>query len=302
VQVGDTTYAQNTMGFKMDNVVINTTGSASAATGFYAYRAQEIRLESMYFLGNQNQTGMTIDGTGNYAGGTFMDLEFTGFAQAINGTGHLISNAATTDWMNASTFIRVHIDCPESYGNPITGIYGINLQAGDGNTFVGGDVEGCGTMFHLGSHAQNNTILGLRNEVSSIQYQADSGSQFNSVVTGGTFFTGDLIDNGSRNNFEDAFHRASNGMKGDWYASQQDTTITDHQRLGTGLGNERGRLTEIQTDYGYRWTYGFGDGTSGMQAYYVQDNINEIYRLSIGQYLSTNANSVVGVSLGNGGT
>ena len=182
-------------------------------------------LRACYFLGNQNQTGMTIDGTGNYAGGTFEDLEFTGFAQAINGTGHLISNAATTDWMNASTFIRVHIDCPESYGNPITGIYGINLQAGDGNTFVGGDVEGCGTMFHLGSHAQNNTILGLRNEVSSIQYQADSGSQFNSVVTGGTFFTGDLIDNGSRNNFEDAFHRASNGMKGDWYASQQDTTI-----------------------------------------------------------------------------
>jgi len=90
-------------------------------------------------------------------------------------------------------------------------------------------------MFHLGSHAQNNTILGLRNEVSAIQYQADSGSQFNSVLTGGTFFTGDLIDNGSRNNFEDAFHRDSNGMKGDWYASQQDTTIVDHQRLGLVL-------------------------------------------------------------------
>jgi hypothetical protein len=302
VQVGDTTYAQNTMGFKMDNVAINTTGSTSAATGFYAYRAQELRLESSYFLGNQNQTGMTIDGTGNYAGGTFEDLEFTGFGQAINGTGHLISNAATTDWMNASTFIRVHIDCPESNGNPITGIYGINLQAGDGNTFIGGDVEGCGTMFHLGSHAQNNTILGLRNEVSAIQYQADSGSQFNSVITGGTFFTGDLIDNGSRNNFEDAFHRASNGMKGDWYASQQDVTIEDHQRLGIGVGNERGRLTEVQTDYGYRWIYGLGDGTSGMQMYYVQDLLNSVYRLSIGQYLSANGNSVVGVSLNNGGT
>jgi hypothetical protein len=301
VQVGDTTYAQNTMGFKMDNVAINTTGSTSAATGFYAYRAQELRLESSYFLGNQNQTGMTIDGTGNYAGGTFEDMEFTGFGQAINGTGHLISNAATTDWMNASTFIRVHIDCPESNGNPITGIYGINLQAGDGNTFIGGDVEGCGTMFHLGSHAQNNTILGLRNEVSAIQYQADSGSQFNSVLTGGTFFTGDLIDNGSRNNFEDAFHRDSNGMKGDWYASQQDTTIVDHQRLGIGLGNERGRLTEIQTDYGYRWTYGLGDGTGGMQTYYVQDMLNRVYRLSIGQYLSANSNSVVAVSLNNGG-
>ena len=302
VQVGDTTYAQNTMGFKMDNVAINTTGSTSAATGFYAYRAQEIRLESSYFLGNQNQTGMTIDGTGNYAGGTFEDMEFTGFGQAIYGTGHLISNAATTDWMNASTFIRVHIDCPESNGNPITGIYGINLQSGDGNTFVGGDVEGCGTMFHLGSHAQNNTILGLRNEVSAIQYQADSGSQFNSVITGGTFFTGDLIDNGNRNNFEDAFHRNFNGMKGDWYASQQDVTIEDHQRLGIGVGNERGRLTEVQTDYGYRWIYGLGDGTSGIQGYYIQDLLNNVYRLSIGQYLSANANSVVGVTLNNGGT
>jgi hypothetical protein len=157
-------------------------------------------------------------------------------------------------------------------------------------------------MFHLGSHAQNNTILGLRNEVSAIQYQADSGSQFNSVLTGGTFFTGDLIDNGSRNNFEDAFHRDSNGMKGDWYASQQDVTIEDHQRLGIGVGNERGRLTEVQTDYGYRWIYGLGDGTSGMQMYYVQDLLNSVYRLSIGQYLSANGNSVVGVSLNNGGT
>jgi hypothetical protein len=302
VQVGDTTYAQNTMGFKMDNVVVNTTASTGAATGFYAYRAQELRLGSSYFLGNQNQTGMTIDGTGNYAGGTFEDLEFTGFGQAINGTGHLISNAATTDWMNASTFIRVHIDCPESNGSPIAGIYGINLQAGDGNTFVGGDVEGCGTMFHLGSHAQNNTILGLRNENSSIQYQADSGSQYNSVITGGTFFNGKLIDNGTRNNFEDAFHRTSNGMRGDWYGSQQDVTIEDHERLGTGLGNERGRLTEVQTDYGYRWIYGLGDGTSGMQTFYIQDLLNNVYRLSIGQYLSAAPNTVVAVILNNGGT
>ena len=91
-------------------------------------------------------------------------------------------------------------------------------------------------------------------------------------------------------------------MKGDWYASQQDVTIEDHQRLGIGVGNERGRLTEVQTDYGYRWIYGLGDGTSGMQMYYVQDLLNSVYRLSIGQYLSANGNSVVGVSLNNGGT
>ena len=42
VQVGDPTYAADTPGFHMDNVVINTTGAASAtAQGLVAYRTQE---------------------------------------------------------------------------------------------------------------------------------------------------------------------------------------------------------------------------------------------------------------------
>ena len=36
-------------------------------------------LESLYFLGNANQTGMTLDGTGNYTGGTFLDDQIDGF-------------------------------------------------------------------------------------------------------------------------------------------------------------------------------------------------------------------------------
>ena len=57
----------------MDNVVINTTGIESAtAQGLVAYRTQEMDLESLYLLGNSNQTGMTLDGTGNYTGGTFL--------------------------------------------------------------------------------------------------------------------------------------------------------------------------------------------------------------------------------------
>ena len=91
-------------------------------------------------------------------------------------------------------------------------------------------------------------------------------------------------------------------MRGDWYGSQQDVTIEDHERLGTGLGNERGRLTEVQTDYGYRWIYGLGDGTSGMQTFYIQDLLNSVYRLSIGQYLSAASDTVVAVILNNGGT
>ena len=60
--------------FHLDNVVINTTASTSpTAQAFAAYRTQEMDLESLYLLGNANQTGMTLDGTGNYTGGTFFD-------------------------------------------------------------------------------------------------------------------------------------------------------------------------------------------------------------------------------------
>jgi hypothetical protein len=61
IQVGDPTYAADTPGFHMDNVVINTTAATSAtAQGLIAYRTQEMDLESLYFLGNQHQTGMGI--------------------------------------------------------------------------------------------------------------------------------------------------------------------------------------------------------------------------------------------------
>ena len=258
VLVGDPTYAVDTPGFHMDNVAINTTAATSAtAQGLVAYRTQEMDLESLYFLGNANQTGMTLDGTGNYTGGTFLDDQLGGFGTAVNAIGHQVTNPATTDWMNASTFVRLHIDCPTASGNPISGTYGINLQQGDGNTFTGGDVEGCATALHLGANAQNNTIVGLRNENSTNQIVADAGSQYNNWMTGGTMFTGKLTDNGTRNSFLDTFHRSFNALNGDWYGSQQDATVTNHFRLGIGTGNERGLLNEIQTDYGYRWLDGF---------------------------------------------
>ncbi len=285
VQVGDPTYVVDTQGIHLDNVAINTTSSNNAsAQGLTAYRTQEMELESLYFLGNSNQTGMTLDGTGNYTGGTFLDDDFDGFQTAVNAIGHQKSNPATTDWMNASTFLRLHIDCPTSGGNPISGSYGINLQQGDGNTFTGGDIEGCATALHLGANAQNNTIVGLRNENSTNQIVADAGSSYNSWMTGGTMFTGQLTDNGTRNSFLDAFHRSFNGLNGDWYGSQADATLTNHYRLGIGAGNERGLLNEIQTDYGYRWLEGYSDATAGEQFYQIDDLLNNVNRLSIGQY------------------
>jgi hypothetical protein len=285
VQVGDPTYAADTMGFHLDNVVINTTAASSAtAQGLTAYRTQEMDLESLYFLGNQNQMGMTLDGTGNYTGGTFFDNAFNGFQTAVNAIGHQIANPATTDWMNASTFVRLHIDCPASGGSPIAGTYGINLLQGDGNTFTGGDVEGCSTALHLGPNAQNNTIVGLRNENSTSQVVADAGSAYNNWMTGGTMFTGQLTDNGTRNSFLDTFHRSFNSLNGDWYGSQKDATLTNHYRLGIGAGNERGLLDRYETDYGYRWTTGLSDAAAGEQFYQVFDELNNVYRLSIGQY------------------
>ena len=298
IQVGDPAYAVDTPGFHLDNAAINLTGATSAtAQGLIAYRTQELDLESLYFLGNANQTGMTLDGTGNYTGGTFLDDEFDGFGTAVNAIGHQVANPATTDWMNAGTFVRLHIDCPTSGGNPIAGTYGINLQQGDGNTFAGGDVENCATALHLGANAQNNTIVGLRNENSTNQVVADAGSSYNNWTTGGTMFTGKLTDNGTRNSFLDAFHRSFNSLNGDWYGSQQDATVTNHYRLGIGAGNERGLLDEYQTDYGYRWTLGLSDATAGEQFYQILDQLNNVYRFEIGQYnngsSSTNNQTVI---------
>jgi len=298
VQVGDPTYAADTMGFHMDDVAINTTAANTAtATGLTAYRTQELDLEGLYFLGNSNQTGMTLDGTGNYTGGSFTAMQLGGYGTAVNAIGHQVSNAATTDWMNASTFVRLHIDCPTSGGSPISGTTGINLQQGDGNTFTGGDVEGCNTALHLGANAQNNTIVGLRNENSNNQVVADAGSSYNNWITGGTMFTGQLTDHGTRNSFLDTFHRSFNGLNGDWYGSQQDATVTNHYRIGIGTGNERGMLDRYQTDYGYRWTTGLSDATAGEQFFQVLDELNSVYRLSIGQYnhgqSSTNNQTVI---------
>ena len=298
VQVGDNTYAINTPGFHLDDVVINTTGSSESGTeAIAAYRTQELDLESLYLLGNANQTAIVLDGTGNYTGGTFYDNHISGFQTAISGVGHQITNSAATDWLNASTFVRLHIDCPTSNGSPISGTYGVDLKQGDGNTFTGGDIENCGTAMHLGANAQNNTIVGLRNENSIYQVVADAGSSYNSWMTGGTMFTGKLSDNGTRNSFLDSFHRSFNSLNGDWYGSQQDSTLTNHYRLGIGSGNERGLLDRYQTDYGYRWTMGLSDATGGEQFYQVLDELNGVYRISVGQYnngqASTNNQTVI---------
>jgi hypothetical protein len=296
--IGDSTYAADTKGFSFDNANLNTASASAAASIFAFYRTQEIRLDNLYLNGNQltGQTAVTLDGTGDYAGGLFENDTINGFGTGFLLTGHL-SGSVADDYANASAFNRVRIICPTSSGSPIAGTYGFNVAGGDGNTWSGGDVEGCSTALHLGANATSNTINGLRNENSTNQVVADLGSSYNSWITGGTMFTGDLTDNGTRNSFLDTFHRSFNGLNGDWYQSQKDATVTNHYRIGTGTGNERGLLNRYQTDYGYRWTTGLSDATAGEQFYEIQDELNNVYRLSIGQYnngqSSTNNQTVI---------
>ena len=153
------------------------------------------------------------------------------------------------------------------------------------------------TAFHLGANAENNTIVGLRNENSTYQVVADAGSSYNNWMTGGTMFTGKLTDNGTRNSFLDTFHRSFNSLNGDWYGSQQDATLTNHLRLGDRQWKRARLLDRYQTDYGYRWTMGLSDATGGEQFYQVLDELNSVYRFSIGQYnsgqSSTNNQTVI---------
>ena len=146
----------------MDNVVINTTAATSAtAQGLAAYRTQEMDLESLYFLGNSNQTGMTLDGTGNYTGGTFLDNDI----RRISDGGER-DRAPGSESGDHRLVEREHI-CAAAHQLPderrksrSAGPMGSILQQGDGNTFTGGDVEGCATALHLGPMRRTTRSLG----------------------------------------------------------------------------------------------------------------------------------------------
>ena len=292
--IGDPTNATDTQGFALTDMAITTPSATSNVVAMYFHRTQEIDIERVYFIGNNStgQTAIILDGTGNYSGGTFVNVSMASFGYALEMTG------ITTAGANASTFVRLHINCSTSGGSPITGTFGISIDHGDGNTFSGGDVEGCATMLHLGGYAYNNTIVGLRNENSTAQVVADSGSQYNLWLAGGTMFTGLLTDNGTHNSFQDAFHRGFNQLNGDIWRSQADTTVIDNIQAGIGLGHVRGRQEEYTTDkpgtpgsYQEAWVWGPGDGTSGVQSWALYDALNSVPRFGADQHTTAGGNN-----------
>ena len=164
------TYAADTSGFHLDNVVINTTASSSStAQALIAYRTQEMDLESLYLLGNCESDRHDAGWNGKLHGRNFLRQR-----------DRRIPDRDECDRAPGGEFGDYGLDecehvCAAAYRLPDgerksdrAGHMGINLQQGDGNTFTGGDVEGCATALHLGPNAQNNTIVGLRNENSTI--------------------------------------------------------------------------------------------------------------------------------------
>jgi hypothetical protein len=284
--IGDPADNYNTGGFVITDMAITTPSAGASAHAIDFHRVTEIDFERVYLIGNATtgQTGLTLDGTGNYSGGQFIGVHIASFGTAVTMTGTSAGAA------NASTFVRLHIDCATSSGSPIAGTVGINLAYGDGNTFTGGDVESCDTMLALGAGAANNTFIGVRNENSNTQVAAAAGSSYNLWETGGTMFTGRLTDSGTHNTFWDAFHRQFNNLNGDLWRSQADATITNHVYTGIGLGNVRGRQDGYITDvpnspgsYQNAWLWGPGDGTTGAQVWVLTDLLANVPRFGASQ-------------------
>ena len=296
--IGDPTYLTNTTGIEVGDLSIVMTGAASNAHAITIYDTQDLNIHDLIINGSGalTQIGIYLDGSGNYTGGKFDNIKIEGEGQAIwmNGDFHAGDSDA---FPNASTFARLHIVCPTSAGSPIAGTYGIDLLGGDGNTFVGGDVEGCDTLLYLGAAATSNSFFGVRNENSNTQISAASGSQYNLWEQGGALSTGKVTDAGTHNSFIDTFHAGTNHLNGNLYRSQADSTVTNHFYTGIGLGNVRGLIDEYTTDvpgtpgsYQTVWQWGPGDGTAGAQVWTLQDMLNSVPRFAAAQFTTAGGN------------
>ena len=299
VQVGDPTYAADTMGFHLDNVVINTTTATSGDSA---------GTDGLSHAG---------DGPGKpvFSGKREPDRHDAGWNRQLHGGNvsrqriQWIPNGGERDWAPDNESGN---DGLAECQHVCAACTSIARRAGEARS-AGRMGSTCSRATATRSPAEmsraarrhctwgrtrrTTRLSGLRNENSTNQVVADAGSSYNSWMTGGTMFTGQLTDNGTRNSFLDTFHRSFNGLNGDWYGSQKDATVTNHYRLGIGAGNERGLLDRYQTDYGYRWTMGLSDATAGEQFYQILDELNNVYRFSIGQYnngqSSTNNQTVI---------
>lgn len=296
---GDTNGVYNTVGVEISNMLIITGNAGNGARAIELDDVQEARLENLYLSGSgdYNQSGIVLNGIGNYTGGLFQNIHIDSYGTAIFGTG------SGDAGLNASTFNKIHINCPSIVSRGSSATAGFQFNNADGNAVTGGDIENCTWAVYLGSYATANSFIGVRTEGSTYQIMAVSGSNYNLWHAGGTLYTGKVFDEGTHNSFIDVFHRASNNLNGDLWRSQADTTITNHIYTGIGLGTVRGRQDEWITDtpgtansYQNAWLWGPGDGSTGLQTWVLEDMINSVNRLSIGEYTTAGGNNQTGIS------
>ena len=205
-----------------------------------AYRTQELDLESLYFLGNSNQTGMTLDGTGNYTGGTFFDNAFNGFQTAVNAIGHQIANPATTDWMNASTFVRLHIDCPTSGEARSAGRMASTCSRGMETHSRAATWRDARQRCTWGRMRRTTRLWDCATRTRPTRLWRTREAQYNNWMTGGTMFTGTADGQRHAQQLPGCIPSEFQWVERRLVRQPEGRDVTNHIRLGTGWGTSAG--------------------------------------------------------------
>ena len=133
-----------------------------------------------------HQTLLKLDGAGNYTGGLIESPYFSNGHTQMLFTGP----AGTSEAANAVTVLHPH--CAGTRDG-----VAVDLQNGDGNTFLGGDYENFGIAFHLVKQ-RTSTFVGIRTENNSLDFLLEPAAMGNVIITASKLR---YDDHGSRNTF-----------------------------------------------------------------------------------------------------
>jgi hypothetical protein len=161
-QVGDPTHANHTSGFKMTGLSIYMANASPTAVGLSVNQTWQMHLEDLFIMGNNtaSQTGMYLDGTGQYTNGYFANMIFRDIGTGIYLTGNL-TGLALSDYVDFSTFIDTQIWCADNGGVLIPGTIGVNDVGSVGNTWIGGGAIRCSTPWVAGAGERQLTSNGF---------------------------------------------------------------------------------------------------------------------------------------------
>ena len=231
-----------------------------------------------------------LDGTGNYSGGTFVN--------ALHGQLRL---RARNDRSHHSRGKRQHVR-PLAHQlldqRRLTNHrqFGISIDYGDGNTFIGGDWKvaiPCSTWWRR----HNNTFVGVRNENSNGQVNAASGSAVQPM--------GDGRDHVHRQTHRRRYAQQLRGhlsplmeqserrhlaLPGDATVTITSTPGSDWATCAGGMKNTD-RRTRNPRQLPERMAWGPGDGTAGAQLWSQEDLLNNVQRFGVSELTAGGGNA-----------